>query len=258
MIAKLIKSFLVLSVVVGVVAGAAHAYFTSSVTAEDNEIEAGSLLVAVDSAQNDSYDGTWGYSNAWNVVKEELNGTVVLGNPFLTWTGAAPGDLQHYYVGVRNRGDIPMQVRAKAVGQWVSGPRFGTTGCPANAASANAGLVTVDNVHLFAMTMTPTGGCDSEFGCRNLRDALGALGWSPVSGLTAGDSGTGSGNWFYSTVAGASSGDDSATRYTLGEREFSIYRVDLELNSATNSCYQGATYQFDLTVKGKQVTDPAW
>jgi len=252
---QILKSLLVLAIVVATTAGATGAYFTSNVIAADNEIVAGTLLLAVDTAQNESYNPVWNsQAGAWNVVGDTING-VVVGQPFITWDNAAPGEENSYYVGIRNRGTIPMNVRAQATGRWVSGPRFGNPSfpsCPATASGANHALVSVAEVKLFAAT--PTTGCDSEFGCRNIRDSLIGLGggWAPVAGLTAGSVAAPTG-MFYGNTNGSTNSSAQGDLLALGAQEFVIYRVDAELSPATDNCYQGATYTFDLAVDGKQV-----
>jgi len=253
---QILKSLLVLAIVVATTASATGAYFTSNVIAADNEIVAGTLLLAVDTAQNTSYNPVWNsLAGAWNVTGDTING-VVPGQPFLTWNNAAPGTENSYYVGIRNRGTIPMNVRAQATGRWVNIPRAGTAYCPAavlsDGTNANHALVSVAEVKLFAAT--PTTGCDSEFGCRNIRDSLIGLGggWAPVAGLTAGSVAAPTG-MFYGNTNGSTNSSAQGDLLALGAQEFVIYRVDAELSPLTDNCYQGATYTFDLAVDGKQV-----
>ncbi|MBD3279443.1 MAG: hypothetical protein GF390_01900 [Candidatus Pacebacteria bacterium] len=243
---KLLKSLLVLAVVATTSVTSTQAYFTSEVTVEDNEIVVGTLLLALDAAQEDSYVGTWGHPNAYNLVRENEDGSVTQTYTLEAWTNAAPGETNTYTVGIRNRGTLDMNVRAAATGAWVDGPRFGTGGCPSTA-DADPTLVSVSNVHQYAVTAG--GGCESDNGCNNLRDGLASVGaWTPVSGLTAADSGSVVG-WYHGDTDGGGDGD---ALYTLAESEYAVYQVEVTLSPATDNCYQGATYHFDLTAQGKQ------
>lgn len=260
---KILKSVVTLAALLAITTSATGAYFTSSVVAPDNVITTGTLLVAVDSAQEDTFVGTWGYPNAYEVVRENADGSYTLGMPFIPWTGAAPDDTHTYTVGVRNNGTIPLNFRAAAVGGWVSGPRFGTAACvgmgvggsnvEANGTNSDASLVSVSNVHLYAATVG--GGCESDFGCRNLRDGLLTGPWTPVAGLTAGDVANPTG-WYYGTTLGTD-GTSGGSFIALNEGEFAVYQVTTTLDADTNNCYQGATYNFDFNVQGKQV-DASW
>lgn len=255
---RILKSVFTIAAVLAVLGTGTKAYFSSTVTAQDNVITTGTLLLAVDTAQNNTYVGTWGFPNAWEVVRQNADGSVTQSNFFIPWTGAAPGESFDYFVGVRNAGTIDANIRATATGAWVSGPGFGTDGCPATAEGANASLVSVTNVHLYAAA--PGSGCESHIGCRNLRDGLLTGSWMTLSGLTAGDkTAPDSGMYFYGTTNGNTTSTAQADLYNLGGSEFVVYRVTAQLDGpGTNNCYQGATYNFDFTVEGKQYNAPAW
>ncbi len=252
---KVLKSLLVLALTVGIGVSATGAYFSSTVLAEDNVISTGTLLMAVDTSDPELDGGltpTWG-THAWNVVQEAADGDMVVsGKKFVAWDNVAPGDTYSYYVGIRNMGTIDAEVRSMATGEWVDGPRLvGDDSCPLPA-DANASLVQVSNVHQFA-----SGNCNGETGCENIYYSLTNAGWTNVSGLSAAnamfdpDDG-----YYYGNVGG--SGQEEGTHYLMGEDEFAIYRVDVELDPLTGNCYQGATYNFDLAVQGKQEADPLW
>lgn len=248
---NILKSIVTIGALAAMLTVSTGAWFTSSVTAQDNVINTGTLLVAVDSAQEDTYVGTWGAPNAFNVVEQLANGTVVQNGNFITWDNAAPGDINTYTVGVRNAGSIAFKFRAGATGAWVSGPRFGTLGCPVDAASADHSLVSVTNIHQYAVTAG--GGCEGDFGCRNLRDGLQTGPWTPATGLTAGDSGAVTG-FYYGVNEG--NGNVGGTPSQIGAGQFAIYQVEAELSNTADSCYQGATYHFDLGVEATQVAAP--
>lgn len=250
----IIKSLLLITLVSVLAVKATGAYFTSSVTAADNEIQTGTLLLAVDTARTDISGSTFG-THAWNVVRENEDGTITLGNPFVTWEDAAPGETHPYYIALRNRGTIDMNVRfAQGAGsEWVAGPRFGTGSCPATPAAADPSLVSISNVHQYA-----SGNCAGETGCENLYNSLTSLsgGWDHLNGLSVNDAGL-DGGYYYANVGG--SGLAAGTHLEMGEKEFALYRVDVILNGpATDNCYQGATYNFDLQADGKQPADTIW
>lgn len=269
---KVLRSLTIVALALTLMVGASSAYFSSSVTAQDNVISTGTLMLAVDTAQNSSYVGTWGAPNAWEVVRQNLDGSVTQSNYFIPWTNVAPGETNEYFVSVRNAGTIDANIRATATGSWVSGPRFGQTlpgndgvagtgddfACPATPAEADASLVSVSNVHLFAAA--PGTGCENQLGCRNLRDALLTGPWTTLSGLTAGDKTAPEAGYYYGTTNGSTNyASNQANLFNLGANEFVIYRVSTALNGpATNDCYQGATYNFDFTVQGKQYNAPTF
>ncbi len=253
-----------LSVLLLTVGGATKAWFTSTVTAEDNEIQVGTLLLAVDSTQNHgAYLGT-GYledptipanRDGYNVVRELADGSILNNNTFEAWENAAPGDTFSVFAAVRNNGTLPLNARAMATGEWTAGPRFGTGTCPSTPGDADPSLVSVSNVHLYRATAA--GGCEGVDECRNLRDALIGAGYTPhFAGVTAGDSGGVSG-YYYVTEDGTD-GSSTGSQVLLDEDEFVIYEVELTLSNTTDNCYQGATYLYDLTAEGKQEADPAW
>ncbi len=250
---QILKSLLVMFIAGAIATTTTGAYFTSNVAAANNEIVAGTLLLAVDTAQGTSYNPVWNsQAGAWNVVGDTING-VVVGQPFIDWTNAAPGTQNPYYVGIRNRGTIPMNVRASATGRWVSGPRFGNgafPSCPASAAVANHTLVSVASVTLLPTEST----CTAENGCLNIEDSLQnlAAGWAPLTGLTGGTVATPTG-MFYGNTNGTMNSSAQGDLLALGAQQFVVYRVNAELSPATDNCYQGATYTFDLAVDGKQV-----
>ena len=238
---RLIKSVLLLSMVVGVVGFSSRALFSSSVTSTDNVITTGTLMAAVDSTQNHtSVVGTWTFPNAYNVVRD-VDGNIVVGDPLESWTGAAPNDVFSYWVAVRNRGTVPFTFIANAVGDWETLPRIGTAACNADGiytvADADQYLVSVTNIHRYAAT--PTGGCESNIECQNIRNALIGLGtWTTATTAGADDL----------TPAEIMAGDGTV----IGANEFAIYRVYVQLGDADN-CYQGATYNFDFTVDATQI-----
>jgi predicted ribosomally synthesized peptide with SipW-like signal peptide len=251
---NVLKSLLVIILVGLGTAGLTGAYFTSTVTAPNNQITTGTLVLAIDSsstAVNGGVGQSFGLPYTWVVAYQDALGGNVLGTPFTPWVGAAPGDDNDYYLTIRNIGSIPTQVRAAAVGRWTAGPRFGTVGCPADAASADASLISVSNVHQFA-----TGNCAGETGCENLYYGLTNAGYTNTAGISAQDSGPWSG-YFYGVNAGTPN-QANVDRTVIGGNQFAVYRVTAELDTATDNCYQGATYTFDLQAEGKQVADPAW
>ena len=237
---KILKSLLVLSLVVGSLAGSTKAWFTSTVTASDNEIQTGTLLLAIDSTNSpDTYISP---GTGMVIVQQNEDGSVVKYNNFPAWTVAAPGDTYSIYLAARNRGSLPFNYRSAAYGAWTSGARFGGivggVTCPATAASGDNTLVSVINVHRYAF-----GNCESEAGCQNIRGWLNSYGtWTERSGTSSYSSGPVTG-WYQ---------DGFASLWTLDSHEYVLYRVDLKLDENTDDCYQGATYQYDLVGEAKQ------
>jgi hypothetical protein len=185
---------------------------------------------------------------------------------FEAWVNAQPGEYVAYsnesgtdtddagntsrWVAVVNRGSLPVQYRAAAVGSWTAMPRaasdptcsaFGTDGT-----GSDASLVRVMNIRRYE-----NGGdnpaCQGHEECRNLRNWL-----RNVEGYTTTTSAA-------ADVGGPVTGyfDESAD-VTLEAGEFQVYRVDLNLDSSTGNCYQDATYMYDMQVQGKQVNAPSF
>lgn len=259
---RLLRAFLVMALVLATTGVATSAYFTSSVTAADNEIRTGTLMLALDSTRVHTYTTppAWGGDNAYTVV-EDVDGVSTAGQPFEPWLNAEPGTYVAYsndsgadnlpagnfsvWLAIRNKGTISFNVGAEASGGWVLPlPRQSTDPACASV-TADPTLVKVMNIYRYA-----NGGavpsCLSHEECRNLRDALLTGPWTTVSGYSA-RSWTG-------PIAGFWSDDEVA----FDANEFGIYRIDLNLDSTTDNCYQGATYQYDLNGVAKQVGAPSF
>jgi len=93
MLKKILKSLLVLGVLGVTLGGATKAWFTSQVTAADNEITTGTLMLAIDSSQEHGYRdaGSWAFPLAYTVV-EDIDGVeTTYDHTFETWANAEPG-----------------------------------------------------------------------------------------------------------------------------------------------------------------------
>lgn len=262
MIKKILKSVLVLGLVLATAGTATKAWFTSTVTAADNEITTGTLMLAIDSTRTHTYSGLWNGGSgsygtpfdAYNAVRD-LDGVSDDREDFEPWVNAEPGVYVAYsggsgvetlpdgnysvWIAVRNRGTLPLNYRFKTTGNWVADSgRLGDGEC---ISSGNANLVEVKNVHRYGnLSHNPDSGCENDEECRNLRDALVDLntGWTPAS----------------TSVANFSDPVWVNDNVTLNEKEFVIYRLDMNLSENAGNCYQGATYQYDLIGQAKQVT----
>jgi predicted ribosomally synthesized peptide with SipW-like signal peptide len=240
MLKKVLKSVLVLSLVLATGVGASRAYFTSTVTAADNEVTTGTLLLALDSAEDDSYTGT-GYV----VAVQNEDGSMNQLDDFPAWENAEPGKTESVYVAVRNKGTLPFNFRTMVSGEWVwkSSPRHGVSGsgCSYDHITSHNGLVYLDSVYRFG-----NGNCDGEAGCRNIRDWLEGLGngWTmkSVSANT------------FNNISGYFE-DGFASSATLDAKEFVVYRYDLKLKEKTDDCFQGSTYQYDVLSEAIQEED---
>jgi len=246
MIKRIIKSLLVLTVVLATAGTATRAWFTSQVTAADNQIVTGTLLLAIDSTRTHTYVGTWGYPDAY-VVVEDVDGVSTPYYTFEPWTNAEPGAYAVYdgvwprpagnfsaWLAIRNKGSLEENYRAYALGDWIDGPRFGTSGCPSLAGAVDM-LVSVANVHRY-----PSDDCQGSQECANLYYGLKTGPWTNKAGVTADNSGPVAG--YYNDFL------------SLAANEFVIYRVDFNLSSTADNCYQGATYEYDLVGQAKQLS----
>jgi predicted ribosomally synthesized peptide with SipW-like signal peptide len=271
---KIFKSLLVMSIALGTSVIGTGAYFTSTVSASNNQIVAGTLRLAIDSTQTHiSGPHTWGFPNAYTIVEDD-NGVSTQLNTLETWMNAAPGpyvpyvntvgadvlpDGNHsYWIAFRNKGTIPMKVKGNVTGgTWTPDAGVLAANPTCTAAHLNSGTPTVaaPNVTFYGTT----GGsniCKSHEECENI-----------YYGLT-------SGPWTYSsdpTIAGAdinltppssmvylsSNGLSTGTPIVLKPSEFVIARVDGHFNTSDN-CYQGATYTYNLNGFAYQTGDATW
>lgn len=264
MFKKILKSILVLTVVLATAGVATRAWFTSTVTAANNQIQTGTLLLSIDTTQSHSANnGTWSYPINYYVVYDN-NGAVTPGHPFESWVNAEPGVYDDYgtgsehvwprpagnyswWVAVRNYGSLPMKVWADLSGTWTSVPRN-------HLLEGGNSYVIPANVHRYAVTASA--GCENHEECQSLRSALMAYSYTPAVSVAA----AGSANYtptpggYYLTNNGTSGG----TPLVLNKNEFAILRVDAYLDSNAPNDYQGATYNYTFTAKASQVGDPAW
>ncbi len=277
---KILKSILVLGFLGVVVVGATRAWFSSKVTASDNEIVAGTLRLAVDAGDPVTTGRIWG-TDAWNVAYQSTDGSVVQQTRlFPIWDEAEPGTTYSYYMGLRNVGSVPSNVRFNTSGEWVSGPRFGGTlagvdgingttddvYCPL--ITDNTGVngwplankaIKMNTIHQFA-----SDNCNSENGCLNLYYGLFSSHTTPhtnVVGINSGNRTAYDGGWYYGVTGGG--GSSGGTLYELGQYEFVVYRVDMEFDGDADTgsipydCLQGAIYQLDINAQAKQANPAA-
>lgn len=270
-----------------VLVGATGAYFTSQVTAANNQITTGTLSLAFDSSRThfratpfawNSGFGPFGAPYDSYTVAYDNNGVNVNSSTFEPWTNAAPGLYVPYdtvanggngadnlptgnksiWVAVRNNGTVDMKVRASATGSWTSLPRTATD--PAcTGLTPDPTLVSVKNVTIYGTT----GGsniCKGNEECENIYYGLTGIvggGWTYATSANIAGSDvnfTPAAGTAYLTTNGTAGG----TVIPLKSHEFVIARVDLNLSETANNCYQGATYQYNLVGNASQTNDPAW
>ena len=255
--------------IVGVMSAASSvAYFTTSATASDNEITTGTLTLAVYSTALDTFSGAPGdgYIVAEDVDGVSMDWTTDPGTytALEAWTNAEPGAYATYgsyagtdnnngadtfnagnrsvWFGVVNTGSLPLDYRFNIDGDWTAGDRFGTLSCPATPVDGDEALVSVERIRRYE-NGGATPGCQSHEECQNIRERLEFLSYVNTTSAAA------------NLPAVALGVDvDEATPVTLEANQFQIYRVDFNLDTSTDNCYQGATYLYDLNVDGKQLT----
>ncbi len=274
---KILKSLLVLAAVSVTMAGATRAWFTSTVTAKDNEISTGTLMLAVDSTRTHSYSPNWTLYDAYTVVRD-LDGESDQRETLEAWTNAEPASYVAYedyvasgedpdepgnnsvWMTVRNRGSLPAKAYLNMTGEWTDLPRIGSASCTsvADEASANHNLVRARKVHIYG---GGSSACENHEECRNLRDALEGLGsWSNIPATystvdvdyNTGLGGTGA--TFYLSTDTTADGD----AIYLQPNEFVVVRVDLNLSTSADNCYQNGTYLYDVTLNGSQEANLSW
>lgn len=242
---RLFKAGFVFALVLVTAAGTTQAFFSSVAIASNNTITTGTLTLALDTTREHGTIaiptfGPYPGSTAYNVVTGDTINT-----SFEPFSGAIPGATPYsYWVSFRNASTVPFKFRANAGGHWSSLPNAGTGNCP-TLEGTDPSLVKVVETHLYDLDTTD---CASIPSCKNLRDAL-DISWIPKIGLTTSDTGPVPNG---TDILGIYESGNEHPDITLGSNEFVIYRIDLQLDTQADSCYQDATYQYALTGKAIQ------
>ena len=217
----LLRSFVVTMVAVVALVGATAAYFTANVTSSGNQITTGTMTAYIGSWLNPTGDAT----GQW-VAYADKTGNNQIGN-FPAITGVEPGETESGYVVVANHGSLPFHYQGTATGAWV------------NSSLINS-YMTVPNIHRYAAN-----NCEADAFCEDIYYWLTNAGYSNVSagadnfsGPIVGDTGPDSGN------------------FRLDNLQFTIYRVDLQLNPLADNTYQGETFNYTLNVNAGQLSQP--
>lgn len=283
---NVLKSLITIGVAAAAMVGSTGAYFTSSVSANNNQIVAGTLRLAIDSSRTHTTASTWnggigpfGAPFDSYVVAYDNNGVNLNLNPLEPWTNAAPGPYAAYnevangangadtladgnhswWVSLRNFGTIPMKAKlgVNGGGTWTVNPAV---------EAANPGVCTSANLNLASNTVTvknvtfygTTGGsniCKGNEECENIYFGLVGLGgWayssdSDIAGADVSVSGPS-----VSTAYASADGTNATSPIVLGPNQFVIARVDGNFDTSDN-CFQGATYTYNVTGNGYQVGD---
>lgn len=263
------KSLIVLALVAMMAIPSTLAWFSSTVTAANNEISTGTMSMAIDSTRTNTYaNGAWNLYDAYTVAYDN-NGVLVNNHQLQPWTNAEPGPYVPYAGGngtepnvpgnksvwfsVRNRGTLSAKAQVVLDGRWVSGSRLPAT--------PNNNLVRVQNIYVYG---GGNSACERHEECRNIRDGLNGrpgLGLSNVSTAKL-PSALSSGPWnrelpgftFYLT---SNFSNDPTKAIVLDPNEYVIVRLDLNLSTSAGNEYQGATYHYDVTVNGSQTVSGA-
>ncbi|KKQ95817.1 MAG: hypothetical protein UV74_C0013G0422 [Candidatus Woesebacteria bacterium GW2011_GWB1_43_14] len=222
----LLRAFVITAVALTALTTATSAYFTANVTASNNQITTGTMTAYVGSWLNPTGDAT----GQW-VAYADATGNYEIGN-FPVIANVEPGVTQYGYVVVANYGSLPFQYQGTAFGSWVN--TTGALGEPL----VNS-LMTVPSIHRY-----PTGNCEGNLYCADIYYWLTNAGYTNVS---AGS------NDFAGPIVGGASSD-----FQLNFKEFTIYRVDLTLDSSANNNYQGQTFNYTLNLQTKQVSAPGF
>ena len=168
MVKKILKSVLVLSTLLVVVGMGTRAWFTSNITAADNEVEVGTLRSALGSTADVDGAGS-GYTVVYDNdgTETQVGNFPLLGNMQPSNYNQTDEEKSVYMV-VFNRGSLPFNYRFKIVGaNWV-----GSGGNPA--------LMELRHVHRYA-----TNSWEGEWGPYNIKTWLDGVGYSWESGVTA-------------------------------------------------------------------------
>jgi len=286
---KLLKSLLVMLIAGATTVGATGAYFTSSVSAANNQIIAGTLRLALDSTRTHTTASTWnGGLGPWGVPYDSYtfaydnNGANWNNYTLEPWQNAAPGPYVTYtetqnggvgganlpdgnhswWISLRNIGSITMKAKmgVNGGGVWTVNPAVQTanpTCTSAYLATVAAGTVTAQNVTFYGTTAM-SDICKADKECENIYYGLTGLGtWHYSTDPVIQGSDINVPGASLSTVYASSDGTHTGTPITLKPNEFVIARVDGNFNTSDN-CFQGATYTYNVTGNGYQVGDMTW
>lgn len=258
---RFLKAGIVSMSVMATITGSAYAYFTSSVVAAGNQIQTGSLIVAVDTTKNHTTPplapifGTDAYQ-----VAIDNNGTTTLNSDptkrFETWSSAMPGDNGFdIWIGVRNVGNGPFVYKLTPSGAW-SGIRS-TPECQTEVTNPKMDLVTFENI----LQYSAGSDCEASNECKTIKDSLvsfaPAYSYSPLansivypSNLKMSYVGSGYGSFF-----GSSDGTSTGTPLVLSPSQFVVYKTTMKLDGAnTSDCYQNASFDWSMQVRAYQDT----
>jgi predicted ribosomally synthesized peptide with SipW-like signal peptide len=222
---RILKSILILSLLLTTVATATKAWFTSNVTAADNQIQTGTLRAALGTTADINGAGT-GY-----VVAYDNNGAMTNVAQFPVITAIQPsvsGDTANekdIYVAVYNTGTLAFNYQSLILGNWATG--------------GDAGLMQVRRIHRYA-----TNDWEGEWGAANLKTWLDANGYAWQSAVSAGTAANVTGIFNDGQMVDAKS--------------YQIYKVSVGLNSEATNSYQGEIYQYAMYLQTKQVNAPTF
>ncbi len=265
MLKQILKSGLIITFALGMVVAASTAYFMSTVNASSADVNAGTMRLAIDS----THTHTLTQPTDWYTVAEDVNGSSVSYAPLSSWQNAVlgayipytntpgedtyPSGNQSYWVALRNTGSVPMKLKLNlGGGNWVANPAIETANplCTSALLDRNS-PITARNVHIYQQD-----NCEGHEECQNILLGLKNLDathpWSYVSSLKAPvDIG---GSTLSDPVFLTADGTSTGTPIQVDSHEFLIARIDLNFDTADN-CYQGATYNFNVTGEANQLND---
>lgn len=217
---KLLRSFVVMALALAVAMPSTMAYFTANASATNNQIITGTMIMYVGTYATPTGDRT----GQW-VVYADKDGNHQIGN-FEPITNVEPGVTRSTYAVVENNGSLDFRYRATAGGDWVN--------------PALDGMMNVTNVHRYAVD-----NCEGDAYCEDIYY------WLIDNGKTNVSAGA------LDLVPSPYIGGDSAD-YQLAQNQFTVYRVDLQLDPAAGNEFQGETYLYTLSVDAKQVSAPSF
>lgn len=223
---RLLRFFVVLSVVAFTSVFATSAYFTSTVNATDNLIQTGTLRAAIYTS--------FGGSNWWvaydNGVSSQMN------QPLQPVENVKPGDNNNRFFAVANHttGSLPFKYQLSLDGSWDD----------PSTADDSWMTYTLERVAQNGST------CATETDCANLKSYLETNGFTEAAGS-------------FSTIAPAGT-NFSSSYLTMNQslaaspHEFTIYRLKLNLSTSADNTAQGSTFRYAVNLNATQTNNPGW
>ncbi len=226
---KFLRAWVIIMVVLVATTASSIGFFFSHVSAQNNQINLGSLKVMVSSI---------GSTGPGFVLAKDVNSqTSQLAN-FSPIADLLPGQSKSVYIAIQNVGSLPFDYRANFLGSW---------GDP---------QLDAQNVFVVAgVKRFPAGDCQSDAKCSDLLNwelaNPGSESTGPASDFGPQPSLTAASSTFFGHQDLVSDGIN-----TLSPHQFAIFKADLTLKDSADNSFQGKNFTYSMNIQTKQTNAP--